>query len=70
MSCLSSPDTMYFASGEAWAVLYPKDNCAKKKTNSEWIIVGAQYSLGNRLVLSGAIMSYVNRTLSYLNAVV
>ena len=47
----------------------PKVSFAKKKTCSEWSVFGAQHSLRNRLVLSGVIMSQVNRTLSYLNSI-
>ena len=53
---------------EVWAVPCPKASFAKKKTHSKWSVFGAQHSLGNRLVLSGAVMSHVNRTLNYLNA--
>ena len=53
---------------EAWAVPCWKANCAKKKTNSKWSVFSAQHSIRNRLVLSEATMSHVNRTLSYLNA--
>ena len=54
---------------EAWAVPSPKVNPAKKKTNSKWNVFGAQHSLGNTWVLPGAIVSHINRTLSYLNAI-
>ena len=53
---------------EVWTVPFPKASFAKKKTSSKWSVFSAQHSLGNRLVLPGATVSHVNRTLSYLNA--
>ena len=54
---------------EALSVPCPKASFAKKKTSSKWSVFSAQHSLRKRLVLPGAIMSHVNRTLSYLNAI-
>ena len=54
---------------EAWTVSCPKVSFARKKTSSKWSVFSAQHSLGNRLVLPGAIVSHVNRILSYLNAI-
>ena len=53
---------------EALSVPGPKASFAKKKTSLKWSVFDAQHSLGNRLVLSEAVMFYVNQTLSYLNA--
>ena len=54
---------------EAWAFLCPKASFTKKKTNSKCSVFLAQHSLRNRSVLPRAIVSHVNRTLSYLDAI-
>ena len=55
---------------EATAVLCPKASFAKKKASSKWSVFGAQHALDNRSMLSGAIMSHINRILGYLDAIV
>ena len=47
---------------KAWAVLFPKDSFAKKKTSSKWRVFSAQHSLRNISVLPKAIMFHANRT--------
>ena len=69
VSCMSCLWSCILSVDEVWADPCPKASFAKKKTSSIWSVFGAQFSLGNKSVLPGAIMSQFIRTLSYLNAI-
>ena len=64
---LSCPNIMHFVSIQCMGSSLPKGSFAEKKTSSKWNVFSTQHSGGNKLVLPGAIVSYINRILNYLN---